>query len=108
MQKLHFSPPEAGPMTAAATFALEASGLVKRFGTTRAVDGIDLAVPRGGVFGLLGPNGAGKTTAIQIFATLTRPDSGSARVMGHDVVADPHAVRSQISLTGQSPRSTAA
>ena len=88
-------------MTAAATFALEASGLVKRFGTTRAVDGIDLAVPRGGVFGLLGPNGAGKTTAIRIFATLTKPDSGSARVMGHDVVADPQTVRSQISLTGQ-------
>jgi ABC-2 type transport system ATP-binding protein len=88
-------------MTAAATFALEASGLVKRFGTTRAVDGIDLAMPRGGVFGLLGPNGAGKTTAIRIFATLTKPDCGSARVMGHDVVADPQAVRSQISLTGQ-------
>jgi len=88
-------------MTAAATFALEASGLVKRFGTTRAVDGIDLAMPRGGVFGLLGPNGAGKTTAIRIFATLTKPDSGSARVMGHDVVADPQTVRSQISLTGQ-------
>jgi ABC-2 type transport system ATP-binding protein len=88
-------------MTAATTFALEASGLVKRFGTTRAVDGIDLAMPRGGVFGLLGPNGAGKTTAIRIFATLTKPDSGSARVMGHDVVADPQTVRSQISLTGQ-------
>jgi ABC-2 type transport system ATP-binding protein len=88
-------------MTAAATFALEASGLVKRFGTTRAVDGIDLAMPRGGVFGLLGPNGAGKTTAIRIFATLTKPDSGCARVMGHDVAADPQTVRSQISLTGQ-------
>jgi ABC-2 type transport system ATP-binding protein len=90
-----------GPATAAADPAIEASGLVKAFGATRAVDGIDLVVPRGGVFGLLGPNGAGKTTAIRIFATLTRPDSGSARVLGHDVVADPHAARSQISLTGQ-------
>jgi ABC-2 type transport system ATP-binding protein len=89
-----------GPMTAD-SFAIEASGLVKTFRATRAVDGIDLAVPRGGVFGLLGPNGAGKTTIIRIFATLTKPDSGTARVLGHDVTADPHAVRSRISLTGQ-------
>jgi ABC-2 type transport system ATP-binding protein len=88
-------------MTAAAAFAIEAAGLVKKFGPTRAVDGIDLTVPRGGVFGLLGPNGAGKTTIIRILATLTRPDSGSARVLGHDVATDPHAVRGQISLTGQ-------
>ena len=81
--------------------AIEASGLVKTFRATRAVDGIDLAVPSGGVFGLLGPNGAGKTTTIRVFATLTRPDAGTARVLGHDVVADPHAVRRQISLTGQ-------
>jgi ABC-2 type transport system ATP-binding protein len=60
-----------------------------------------MAVPPGGVFGLLGPNGAGKTTTIRIFATLTRPDAGSARVFGHDVSADPHAVRGRISLTGQ-------
>jgi ABC-2 type transport system ATP-binding protein len=83
------------------TFAIRAAGLVKNFGTTRAVDGIDLVVPRGGVFGLLGPNGAGKTTTIRIFATLTRPDSGTAEVLGHDVVRAPDAVRSRISLTGQ-------
>ncbi|MGE5132963.1 MAG: ATP-binding cassette domain-containing protein, partial [Gemmatimonadota bacterium] len=88
-------------MTAAAPFAIEATGLVKTFGTTRAVDGLDLAVPRGGVFGLLGPNGAGKTTTIRIFTTLTRPDAGQARVLGHDVRADPHAVRSSIGVTGQ-------
>ena len=82
-------------------FAIEASGLSKTFGTTRAVDGLELAVPRGGVFGLLGPNGAGKTTIIRIFTTLIRPDAGLARVLGHDVRADPHAVRSKISLTGQ-------
>ncbi|HEU5417863.1 MAG TPA: ATP-binding cassette domain-containing protein [Streptosporangiaceae bacterium] len=81
--------------------AIQASGLVKRFGTTRAVDGLELTVPRGGVFGLLGPNGAGKTTTIQILATLTRPDAGTARVMGHDVAAEPHAVRRQIGVTGQ-------
>jgi ABC-2 type transport system ATP-binding protein len=84
-----------------AAFAIEASGLVKTFGTTRAVDGIDMAVSPGGVFGLLGPNGAGKTTTIRIFATLTRPDAGSARVFGHDVSADPHGVRGRIGLTGQ-------
>jgi ABC-2 type transport system ATP-binding protein len=87
--------------TTGATLAIEASGLVKTFRATRAVDGIELAVPTGGVFGLLGPNGAGKTTTIRIFATLTRPEAGTARVLGHDVTADPHAVRSRISLTGQ-------
>jgi daunorubicin/doxorubicin transport system ATP-binding protein len=85
----------------ATTFAIEASGLVKTFGATRAVDGLDLTVPQGGVFGLLGPNGAGKTTTIRILATLTRLDAGSARVLGHDVTTDPHAVRARISLTGQ-------
>src|SRR5712691_5449900 len=91
--------PQAGLATAAA--AIEASSLVKTFGTTRAVDGLNLAVPHGGVFGLLGPNGAGKTTTIRILATLTRPDGGSASVLGHDVSDDPQAVRSRISLTGQ-------
>ena len=81
--------------------AIEASGLVKTFGPIRAVDGLDLSVPRGGVFGLLGPNGAGKTTTIRIFATLTRPDAGTARVLGHDVSAAPHVVRGSIRLTGQ-------
>jgi ABC-2 type transport system ATP-binding protein len=81
--------------------AIRARGLVKKFGSTPAVDGIDLVVPRGGVFGLLGPNGAGKTTTIRIFATLTAPDSGAAEVLGHDVVSARHAVRGRISLTGQ-------
>jgi ABC-2 type transport system ATP-binding protein len=81
--------------------AVQASGLVKTYGTTRAVDCLELTVPRGGVFGLLGPNGAGKTTTIRILATLTRPDAGQARVLGHDVRTDPLAVRARISLTGQ-------
>ena len=88
-------------MTAAVPFAIEATGLVKTFGATRALNGLDLAVPRGGVFGLLGPNGAGKTTTIRIFATLARADAGQARVLGHDVRAHPHAVRATLSLTGQ-------
>jgi len=74
---------------------------VKVFGDNRAVDGVDLVVPRGTVFGLLGPNGAGKTTTIRMLGTLLRPDGGSATVMGHDVVADPDAVRSVVSMTGQ-------
>jgi ABC-2 type transport system ATP-binding protein len=82
-------------------FAVEASGLVKDFGETRAVDGIDLAVPSGSVFALLGPNGAGKTTTIRMLATLLRPDRGTARVLGHDVEAEADAVRSRVSLTGQ-------
>ncbi|WP_063062559.1 ATP-binding cassette domain-containing protein [Nocardia sienata] len=85
----------------AATFAIEANDLVKVFGTQRAVDGVSLAVPQGSVYGVLGPNGAGKTTTIRMLATLLRPDGGSARVFGHDVVAEPGAVRSLIGVTGQ-------
>ena len=81
--------------------AIEAEGLVKRFGDTTALDGVDLAVPRGTVLGLLGPNGAGKTTAVRILATLLRPDAGRALVDGHDVVADAGRVRASIGLTGQ-------
>jgi ABC-2 type transport system ATP-binding protein len=81
--------------------AIETSGLVKVFGKTRAVDGIDLAVPAGSVYGVLGPNGAGKTTAVRMLATLLRPDGGEARVFGHDVVREAGAVRSRVSLTGQ-------
>src|SRR6201746_2652331 len=84
-----------------ATLAIEATGLVKSFGTTRAVDGVDLAVRSGTVYGVLGPNGAGKTTTIRMLATLVRPDAGSARVLGHDIVADADAVRGLVSLTGQ-------
>ncbi len=87
--------------TSEAPPAIEACGLVKAFGAIRAVDGLGLSVPGGGVFALLGPNGAGKTTTIRIFATLTRPDAGKARVLGHDVTTAPHAVRSGICLTGQ-------
>ena len=81
--------------------AVEISGLVKAFGRTRAVDGLDLTVPTGGVYGVLGPNGAGKTTTIRVLATLLRPDAGRVRVLGHDVVRDAAAVRSRIGLTGQ-------
>ena len=82
-------------------FAIEAAGLVKSFGATRAVDGVDLEVPAGAVYGVLGPNGAGKTTTIRMLATLLRPDGGSARVLGHDVVTEADAVRERVSLTGQ-------
>src|SRR5688500_19499698 len=81
--------------------AIEASGLVKNFGETTAVDGVDLVVKTGSVYGVLGPNGAGKTTTIRMLATLIRPDAGSARVFGHDIVDDADAVRSQVSLTEQ-------
>jgi daunorubicin/doxorubicin transport system ATP-binding protein len=81
--------------------AVETDGLVKTFGATRALDGVSLAVPRGCVYGVLGPNGAGKTTTIRILATLLRPDGGSARVLGRDVVREAAAVRRLISLTGQ-------
>jgi ABC-2 type transport system ATP-binding protein len=81
--------------------AVEISGLVKRFGETLAVDGLDLAVDAGSVYGVLGPNGAGKTTTIRILATLLLPDGGMARVMGHDVVEDAALVRRWVGLTGQ-------
>ncbi len=81
--------------------AIETNALVKHFGTTRAVDGIDLTVAAGAVYGLLGPNGAGKTTTIRILATLLRPDRGTATVLGHDVARDPGKVRAKVSLTGQ-------
>src|SRR3954452_20660149 len=81
--------------------AIEASGLVKSFGETRAVDGVDLTVRRGAVYGMLGPNGAGKTTTIRMLATLLRPDAGSARVLGHDIVDEADTVRGLVSLTGQ-------
>jgi ABC-2 type transport system ATP-binding protein len=83
------------------TFAIEATDLVKVFGETRAVDGIDLAVRTGTVYGVLGPNGAGKTTMVRMLATLLRPDSGIGRVLGHDIVHEADAVRSRVSLTGQ-------
>ena len=81
--------------------AVRARGLVKRFGAVCAVDGIDLDVPRGMIFGILGPNGAGKTTLLRLLATLTAPDAGHAEVMGHDVAAAPRDVRAAIALTGQ-------
>jgi ABC-2 type transport system ATP-binding protein len=88
-------------MSSDSILAIEASGLEKSFGQTRAVCGVDLAVRRGRVYGILGPNGAGKTTTIRILATLLRPDAGEARVLGYDIVRDADAVRSAISLTGQ-------
>ncbi|QCQ90841.1 ATP-binding cassette domain-containing protein [Rhodococcus sp. SGAir0479] len=81
--------------------AIHTTGLIKRFGSNTAVDGVDLAVPTGGVYGVLGPNGAGKTTTIRMLATLLPIDGGSARVLGHDVTAEPETVRSKVSLTGQ-------
>jgi ABC-2 type transport system ATP-binding protein len=81
--------------------AIEARGLVKAYGQTRALDGIDLTVTRGQVFGFLGPNGAGKTTTIRILATLTRPDAGTARVLGLDVASQRDAIRARVAVTGQ-------
>ncbi|NLS09540.1 ATP-binding cassette domain-containing protein [Nesterenkonia sp. MY13] len=81
--------------------AIECRGLVKRFGDNTAVDGVDLTIPRGGIYGVLGPNGAGKTTTIRMLATLLRPDGGEAQVLGHDVFAEPKTIREKIALTGQ-------
>lgn len=82
-------------------WAIEATGLVKVFGKERAVDGVDLAIRKGTVYGFLGPNGAGKTTTIRMLATLLPVDGGSAQVFGHDLVSDSAAIRRRISLTGQ-------
>jgi oleandomycin transport system ATP-binding protein len=83
------------------TLAIEAHGLTKHYGKTKALDGIDLNVEEGRILGVLGPNGAGKTTAVRILATLLKPDSGTATVSGFDVVHNPKEVRRKIGLTGQ-------
>ncbi|MFD0673530.1 ATP-binding cassette domain-containing protein [Cohnella sp. GCM10027633] len=82
-------------------WAVEAQGLVKLFGDNRAVDGVDLQVKAGSIYGVLGPNGAGKTTTIRMLATLLRADSGSARIFGHDVIKESQIVRQLIGVTGQ-------
>jgi ABC-2 type transport system ATP-binding protein len=81
--------------------AIETSGLVKTFGTTRALDGVDLSIRGGSVYGLLGPNGAGKTTIIRVLTTLLKPTSGRVSVLGHDILREAAAVREKVSLTGQ-------
>ncbi|UWE07297.1 ATP-binding cassette domain-containing protein [Actinacidiphila bryophytorum] len=81
--------------------AVEAHALVKTYGASRALDGIDLTIRRGQVYGFLGPNGAGKTTTIRILATLSRPDGGTARVLGHDVSTEADAIRARVAVTGQ-------
>jgi oleandomycin transport system ATP-binding protein len=83
------------------TYAIQAEGLVKRFGETHALAGVSLAARTGTVLGVLGPNGAGKTTAVRVLATLLKPDAGHATVAGYDVVKDAHRVRQLIGLTGQ-------
>jgi ABC-2 type transport system ATP-binding protein len=81
--------------------AIVTTGLVKNFGATRALNGVDLRIREGSVYGLLGPNGAGKTTTIRVLATLLTPDAGTATVLGHDVVREARSVRQKVSLTGQ-------
>jgi ABC-2 type transport system ATP-binding protein len=83
------------------TYAVLSEGLEKRFGTVHALRGLDLAVAQGTVCGVLGPNGAGKTTAVRLLTTLLRPDAGSARIAGHDLVREAAAVRRRIGVTGQ-------
>ncbi|MFI1367822.1 ATP-binding cassette domain-containing protein [Streptomyces griseochromogenes] len=83
------------------TYAVLSEGLQKRFGDVHALRGLDLAVAQGTVCGLLGPNGAGKTTAVRLLTTLLRPDAGSARIAGHDLVREAAAVRRRIGVTGQ-------
>src|SRR5277367_3121872 len=83
------------------TLMIEAHGLRKRFGSTVALDGVDLEVPAGTILGVLGPNGAGKTTAVRILTTLALPDDGFARVAGYDVVTEPTEVQRNIGVTAQ-------
>jgi ABC-2 type transport system ATP-binding protein len=83
------------------TTAVQAQGLVKIFGDNYAVNGVDLVIPAGGIYGVLGPNGAGKTTTIRMLATLLKPDRGMAKIFGYDVVKDSHVVRQMIGVTGQ-------
>ena len=88
-------------MTGLSAMAVEAHELVKVFGDNRAVNGVELIIPAGGIYGVLGPNGAGKTTTIRMLATLLKPTSGSAKIFGHDVVKESHRVRQLIGVTGQ-------
>jgi ABC-2 type transport system ATP-binding protein len=88
-------------MSSSSDWAVEAHGLVKTFGSNRAVDGVDLNVRAGTVYGVLGPNGAGKTTTISMLATLLKPDAGSARIFGHDVQKEAQVVRQLIGVTAQ-------
>ncbi|MER6347723.1 ATP-binding cassette domain-containing protein, partial [Streptomyces sp. NPDC001532] len=81
--------------------AISAIGLRKSYGDKVVLDGIDLRIPAGSVFALLGPNGAGKTTAVKILSTLISADGGQAQVAGHDLAAEPQAVRAAIGVTGQ-------
>jgi ABC-2 type transport system ATP-binding protein len=83
------------------TLAVEAHGLAKTYGSTKALDGLDLEVERGAILGMLGPNGAGKTTTVRVLTTLLRPDRGSARVAGFDLLTEATQVRRRIGLTGQ-------
>ncbi|MFI7240758.1 ATP-binding cassette domain-containing protein [Streptomyces qinglanensis] len=83
------------------SLAIAAKGLRKSYGDKVVLDGIDLSVPAGTIFSLLGPNGAGKTTAVKILSTLVAPDGGDLRVGGHDLAAEPQAVRAAIGVTGQ-------
>lgn len=91
----------AAPNNGVSSLAIEAHGLTKHFGNVRAVDGIDLTVPRGMIFGILGPNGAGKTTLLRMLATLLPADAGSAKVLGFDLRDSPQEVRGSIAMTGQ-------
>src|ERR1041385_223143 len=88
-------------MTKSKNLAIEVKGLQKVFGDNKAVDGIDLEVPSGMIYGVLGPNGAGKTTTINMLATLLGPDGGTANVFGHNVEKEPQIVRQLIGVTGQ-------
>ena len=88
-------------MKATQDLAVDAQGLIKTFGDNRAVDGVSLQVPVGSIYGVLGPNGAGKSTTINMLATLMRPDGGSAKIFGHDILKEAHVVRQLIGVTGQ-------